>query len=258
MELQEINETFIKEKYSSLRLNIARKLKSVDIEEFKFFLEDIFDPEDISDIISKSDNVLGIFRQITKHHLWKYDDIAKLISIVNKFIKDDKIKNDIDDYQGSLVDYKAGTKIWQQKHFDCLQQDSDGEEDCAKDEISRSLEERDPSHYKISVRKELIVTLLKREGDGIINVSDYSLKYLDEFFKLLKTKFKLTLGAVLKKVAKDSIEVTWYIPSISAQKILDGINEAVEFLREEHISTMILEGVLIYSGSIGVVGLKVT
>ena len=259
-ELKEVNEIYIKTKYSSLQWKIARNLSKVDIKHVKFHIETIFEPEDISELISKSDNVLGIFRLLTKNHLWNYSNTAKLSSIVREFIKDDKIKKEIDEYNGSLVGYKAGTKIWQQINLDSLQQGSDDEEDSIRIDTSGFHEEQDPSHHRMAIRKKLVVTLLQRgeKGKGLINVTDYSLNYLDEVFQDFQKKFKLSLDAVLHKVAVGSIEVTWYIPSNSAQQILNEIHETVEFLREIHASTIVLEGALIYSESTGVVNLKVS
>ena len=259
-ELKEANETSIKTKYSSLQRKIAHNLSKVDIEQVRFHLETIFEPEDISELISMSDNVLGIFRLLTKHHFWNYSNTAKLSSIEKEFIKDDKIKKEIDEYNGSLVGYKAGTKIWQQMNLDSLQQGSDDEEDSIRSVTSGFHEEQDSSHYRMAIRKKLVVTLLQRgeKGKGLINVTDYSLNYLDEVFQDFQKKFKLSLDAVLHKVAVGSIEVTWYIPSNSAQQIINEIHETVGFLREIHVSTIVLEGALIYSESTGVVNLKVS
>ena len=80
---------------------------------------------------------------------------------------------------------------------------------------------------------------------------------LKELLEKIKCRFNLALNADLKKVPTGCIEITWDIPSISARKMLNKLPESLQFLREEGISSMFLEDVLIFSDSIGVIDSKV-
>ena len=256
-ELKAISEDQIRREYSSLTIKIIQKLKEVDIKELRYDIKNLFKPEDVSDIISSSDNVYEIFRQMQKHHFWNFSEINKLTELASLHIKDSEIKKAIEKYKSDLIAYKTCTLIAEKIKFDSMQQESDEELGHEKDEAT---EEKDPSYYNVTARKELVVSILKREGSGNVEISDLSLLYLEEIFEKMKQMFDLTLEAVLQivqKVATGSIEITWYIPSISASKILDKLPENLHLLREEGISTMFLEDVLIFSDSIGVIDSKV-
>ena len=253
-DLKIINEDRIRREYSALTKEIIRKLEKVNIVELKYDIENLFEPEDISDIMSSSSDLYEIFRQLTRKHFWSFSDINKLTELAELHIKDDsEIQKAIEKYNDHLIGYKTCTLIGEKINFDSVRQENDEELEHEKDEVT---EEKDPSHYNITTRKKLVVTILKK-GGGHVNVSDLCLLYVEEIFEKMKCKFKLTMDAVLKKVAKGSIEITWYIPSISAWKILDQLPESLQFLKQEGISTMFLEDVLIFSDSIGVINSKV-
>ena len=255
MNLKKINEDRIKREYSSLSRKIIHKLERVDIKDLKYDIINIFDPEDVSDIISSSSEIMEIFIQLTKKHFWSFCDINKLTELAELHIEDDsEITKAIEKYNEDLIGYKTCTTIWEKINFDSMQQESDEELEHEKDEFT---EGKDPSYYNITTRKKLVVTILKNEGVRHVNVSDLCLLYVENIFKKMKCGFNLKLDAVLKKVATGSIEITWYIPSISAWKILEKLPESLQFLREEGISTMFLEDVLIFSNSIGVINSKV-
>ena len=254
-ELKSINEATIRKEYSSLTKKIIRTLQKVDIKELKHDIANIFDPEDVSDdIISSSSDLYEIFRQLTKKHFWSFSDINKLTALAELHIEDDsEIEKAIEKYNDDLIGYKTCTLIGEKINFDSMQQESDEELGHEKDEFT---EGKDPSYYNITTRKKLVVTILEREGGGLVNVSDLCLLYVENIFKKMKRRFNLKLDAVLKKVAT-GIEITWYIPSISAWTILNQLPESLQFLREEGISTMFLEDVLIFSNFIGVINSKV-
>ena len=253
-ELKSINEARIIKEYCSLVNKIIRTLQKVDNEQLKHDIANIFDPEDVSDIISSSSDLYKIFRQLTRKRFWSFSDINKLTALTELHIEDDsEIEKAIEKYNDNLIGYKTCTLIGEKLNFDIMQQESDEELEHEKDEVT---EEKDPSYYNTTTRKKLVVTILKKEGVGHVNVSDLSLHYVEEIFKMMYLKFRLKLDAVLKKVATGGIEITWYIPSISAWTILDQLPESLQILREEGISTMFLEDVLI-SNSIGVINSKV-
>ena len=252
-ELKSINEATIRKEYTSLTKKIIRTLQSVDIKELKHDIKNIF--EDVGDTISSSSDVYEIFQQLTEEHFWSFSDINRLTALAELYIEDDsEIKKAIEKYNDNLIGYKTCTLIGEKINLDSMQQESDKELGHEKDEV---IEEKDPSYHNITTRKKLVVTILKKEGGVLVNVSDLCLLYVEEIFKKMKRRFNLKLDAVLKKVAAGSIKITWYIPSISAWKILDQLPESLQFLKEEGISTMFLEDVLIFSDSIGVINSKV-
>ena len=255
-ELKAINEHQIQRKYSSLARKIIQKLEEVDIEKLKYDLANIFDPEDISDIISSTNDIYEIFRQLTRYHFWSFNDINKLTELASLHIEDSKIENAIKKYNEDLIGYKTCTLIGEKINFDSIQQESDEELE-HKDKICSVTKENDPSCYNVATRKKLIIKLLEGEGGRHVKVTDLCLLYLEEIFEKMKQAFNLTLDAVFKKVATGCIEITWYIPSISAWKILGKLPDSLQFLKDEGLTTMFLEDVLIFSDTRGVINSKV-
>ena len=257
-ELGSINEAQIKGEYCSLTNKIICKLDKVNIDLLKYNIKTLFAPEKVIDVISSSSRPFEIFEQLTTHHFWSFSEINKLSELASLHIKDGEIKKAIEEYKGNLMGYKTCNLIWEKINFDSMQQERDDELEHAKHKICSMAEEKDPSYYNvIAVRKKLVVTLLEGEGGRHVKVSDLCLLYLEEVFEKMKQTFNLTLDGVLKQVTTGCVEITWYIPSISAWKILNKLPESLQFLREEGISTMFMEDVLIFSDARGVINSKV-
>ena len=249
-ELRDINEAQIIKEYCSLTNKIICKLDKVNIKLLIYNIKNLFEPEKVKDVISSLSDPVEIFEQLTIHHFWSFRKINKLTALVALHIKDSEIEEGIKKYNDNLIGYKTCTLIEKKINFDRMQQ-----EELKKDEVA---EEKDISCYNIAARKRLIIKLLEREGGSHIKVSDLCLLYLEEVFEKMKQKFNLTLDAVLDNVTTGCIEITWYIPSISAWKILDNLPESLQFLKEEGIFTMLLEDVLIFSNTTGVINSKVS
>ena len=219
----------------------------MSISKIKNNITTLFDPEDVSFIYPLSD-LNEIFGQMTMHHFWNFREISKLTELASLHIKEDsEIEKAIEKYNDDLIGYKTCKMIY--KNINSMQQESEEELEHEKDEIHS---------YNIEERKKFVVKLLKGEGKGHVKVSELCMNYLEEIFEKMKLTFNFKLDAVLEKVATGCIEITWYIPSISAWKILGKLPESLQFLKEESISAMFLEDVLIFSDARGVINSKVT
>ena len=250
--LKERNETQIKRKYGSLWRKIADKLKEVDHKNVRDHLESIFYPEDIGECISNIIEVRDMFKALEKNNFWSYGNITKLRSVADEFIEgDDQMEKEMDDYDDHLVAYVAATSIREKINLDSFKQHGDHEDDDS-DAIPAKL---DPSYYQPRYRKELKIALYGCEGG--MDLSEQSLKYLEAIWERLRKKFHLSLGSVLDHVKEGCVEVVWYIPSTSAQQLLDRLEGAEEFFQEIFVSTVQLEDALVYSTSVGVVSTQV-
>lgn len=237
-----------------MKKKIRVKLEGVDIRDVRDHLEDIFRPaEDISDLISGKD-IRGIFSALKNNHLWKFNNINKLSNLAKEFIDDDQVMKEIDEYNNYLITHKMGTRICEQINLDTFKHED--EEDHEDVSGNHNPDQNDPSYYQPSYRKELRLVLF-RSSERNVNLTDQSLKYLEEIWERLRKTFKISLESVLDAIKAGCIEVVWYIPSISAQQILDRLKGSEEFFQEIFASMIQLEGALVYSESVGVVSSQV-
>ena len=241
--------------HTTLERAIKKKLKQVvepeDMDDFCTHIIKIFHPEEVSRLLPASPEVKDIdriFRILTEHHMWGFSDISKLKSIADSFLEDDaSITKKIREYNSKLSGYWANTKI-----VDRIQEDAIKE--YGSDEDESSIREK-PEKYNAEFRKKLSVQLFKAEKGRNLNME--SLVFVEKIWRDLCEEFKLSLTSVLDKIVEHCIEISWYIPSHSAQAILERISGAVGFLQKKYVSNLLLEGVPIYSESCGVASMKV-
>ena len=248
----------IDDMYKKLKNTIRKKLKEADpdMTEFYTHIVDMFTPdkEDIASLIPDSlelKDIDKIFVILTKHHLWGgFRDITKLESIVETFLEDDDtITRMIKDYKSARNGYWANAKI-----LDRIR--------CGRiNELGSSDEytsvESNAEKYNTEFRKNLSVTLFKSD-EGNVRLTMKSLEFIEKIWNYFCDDFELSLTCVLDCIVEHCIEISWYIPSESAQRILERVAGAVGFFQRIFISNVFLEGVAIYSESCGVVDVKVT
>lgn len=251
--MKEATERSIDVAYSKLRNAVKKKLKEAepDMSDFYDHLIDIFRPEDISGLIPESPELKDIdmiFKVLTKKHLWGFRDTSKLESIVDMFIDDGSIKRMISDYKSSLNGYKANTKI-----IDRIRSKEITELGAIEEEYTSIA--TNAEKYDKEFRKKLSIQLFK--GDDKILLTMKSLEFVEKVWNNLCEEFQLSLTSVLDSIVQHCIEISWFIPSESAQKILEHVHEAVDFFKKMFVSNVILEGTVIYSESCGVASTKV-
>ena len=178
-----INEHQIKTKYSSLIRKILRKLEKVDIKKLKYHIVNLFAPKDVSYIISHTNDIYEIFRQMTRHYFWSFNDISKLTELACLHIEDSKIEEAIQKYDEDLIGYKTCTLIWEKINLDSMQQESDEKLE-HEDKICSVTEEKHTNC--IAVRKMLVVKFLENVGGGHVKFTDLCLLYVDEVFEKMK------------------------------------------------------------------------
>ena len=252
--MQEAGYATIETAHTKLERNIKKELKKVikqeDMDDFCAHIIKIFRPEQVSRLLPRSPQVKDIdkiFRVLTEHHMWSFLDTSKLKSIADSFLENAGITEMIRKYNSKLSGYWANTKIVNRIRADAIQEYG-GDEDASS--IREHFEK-----YNAEFRKKLSVQLFKPEKGRILN--EESLLFVEEIWRDLCNEFQLSLTSVLDKIVEHCIEISWYIPSHSAQAILEHISEAVGFFQKKYISKVLLEGVPIYSESGGVASMKV-
>ncbi len=257
-----LNTTRIKQAYSKLMRTIRKELKSVDLDTTDFYehIVLVFEPEEISRLIPDSTaakNIDRTFETLTKARCWGFGDVSKLKSIVEEFIKDEdgNIQQMISDYNIQLTAYNATTKIIEKIASKEIQEGCEDDDDDDDDESEGVT--LDASKYNQKFRKKLSAKLFKAEDDGKVKLTMKSLDYIGKFWEEICKVFDMSLSCVLDQIAEGCIEITWHIPSPSAQRILTRIESTVQFLQRKFVSNIILEDIVIYSESCGVATQKV-
>ena len=220
----------IKESFAKLLKDVAEKLKSkqLDLEVFRFFVVALFPP---GECIPQSSKVIEIFEAVTRHRLWNYWHYTPVEKIVAEYApNDDEMKGLLDKYRKELSGYKATTKI------------ADAIELYEIDELA------DPSRrltvaYDQAYLQRLSLKLKTR-------VTEKSLEYVDDLWISLAEYFLLpSLSALLEKIRRGCIEVSWLIPPHFAFQIIANLQENSSFLQSKGIIKVLLDGNCVYDGA---------
>ena len=238
----------IKSAHANLINTIRQKLNEVNPDMTTFYLHivTLFESDDIPDLFPDKEKrtIDLIFTRLTEKKMWNFGNTTPLRMIVDNFIEaeththSDIIKM-ICEYNLKLNGYRANSKIVEnlrQKQY--------------------KLESTPSREYDAEFRKNLSLILFSDSEEGVI-LEMQSMKFIQKVWEKFSIQFELTLEAVLHQIVENCIEVQWFIPSQSAQKILDHLSGAVEFLQENFISDIVLEGDVIYNNSSGVASAKV-
>lgn len=247
--MRKINRTEISSDYGKLMSVIKKKLKEVkpDMSDFYIHVVSIFEPEDISRVISDECDIDHIFNALTKHRLWGFGDISQLKSIAKRFIEvDGSLRQIFSDYNFKLNGYKATTKIIERIRSDEMKERDDFDDSDEYESVVSNA-----SKYNKKYRHDLSVKLFSSD-DGNVRLAMKSLEYIETIWNELCDEFEMSLPPVLDKIVEGCIEITWLVPSALALKVLGKMHEAIEFFQRKFISNILLEGIVVYSASYGV------
>ncbi len=86
--LVEYNDSKIGAKYASLKIKIAEKLKGIEPEEMRSFIQSLPNCEDCEDILKDRNSILKIFNRLGEKKYWHPYDISPLYCIVEEYLKD--------------------------------------------------------------------------------------------------------------------------------------------------------------------------
>ena len=239
----------IEDAHTDLIMEIKNRLKTkpnLDMTDFRTRIVRFFEPaEDISQLIptevKDSDEIFSI---LTNKHLWNVESITVLKIIAKRYMKEDEIvRKMLTDYVFKLNAYRATTKLIQRIQADRIKAEKDASTTGKK--------------YDEKFRKKLSFELFQPEDGSSIELTELSMDFMHEIWDDACENFGISFTSILHRVALNCIKVSWFIPSISAQMILENIDRAVAFLQRRFISNVVLEGTVIYSKSYGVASAKV-
>jgi len=153
----------------------------------------------------------------------------------------------------ALLKYSAA-RNWKTENKDKTN-DLEGSSD--DDEEDKETLASQKSKYDTKYRKKLSVKLY--DGIGGSKITLKSLDYIEKFWNSLCDEFEMpSLPKLLDSIVCGSIVITWIVRRIHAQKILNNIRWALDFLKKEFILEINLERVCIYNENSGVATAEVS
>ena len=172
-----------------------------------------------------------VFDAICKQGLWDYMNYELLQSIIEQFLSEDTLANDmLTQYQKDIRSYLFATKL---------------EVYIKNAQSAKQCELHSDILPPASPDKNLF-TVLSIEIDGV-NITQQSLAYISQFWKSLANQLSLPLQMVLPHMAeKGNIIITWLIPSYAVPHVTKRVGESSNYFEEEHIISVVLDHNCIY------------
>ena len=233
---QEMTQTVllkIKRQFASLLVEVrsameARQVKMVDVHQFlvSFFQGDCCIPE-VSDLAK-------MFNMITVAKLWHYDHYRPLKELAETFLPDDDpARTHVTEYKSQLSGFYTTTSIIDYINMSELED--------SEDDPQQSFS---PEKYKKHYRKLTVELKLDRK----IKLSEMTLDYVDTLWKALIKEFNLpSLTAVIDKIVKGSLRITWLILPHVAEKIRTIYSKALRFYQNHSIDELYIDDDLLYN-----------
>ena len=230
----------IKGKFSTLVTKSRTRLQSreISIEDVQTFLVTMYSSPNSRDgdymvatVVESTRSLDEIFRALGKYGLWDYLNYYLLQSIIEEFgSDDDELNGMMVQYQRDLTGHILTQKI--QMHLDAVVTASENSAD-------ENVPVSSPQH-KHKLFKKLSV---KVEA----NVTDYSLKYVNDLWQSLANQFSLPQPAmILHKVAEGCIGITWLIPANLVKYVTRMAQKTSNVFDERHILRVMLDERCLY------------
>ena len=230
----EMNEDFAKEnrqsiteKFAGLQMKVCGKLSKngVDIEQFLLFLAALFPP---GYCIPPAPTILTkVFEAITHHGLWDCLHYSPLVQIVQRFgAGDPEMKTWIQDYKKDL---KAYTIVASIEH--CI------ESDLFTDQSRVDRAKYDP-RYNCPVEWKMKMDLV-----------EHSLQHLTNVWEMFSGHYLVPDSpptALLDRVRKGCVSVTWLVPSHLIPQLIERAKTDTKFFLEHDIQKVMVGDEIVY------------
>ena len=207
--------------------NVRDKMlkNGVDIEKFRLFVAALFPPGDCIPQLPTS--LTKVFEAITHHGLWDYIHYSPLVRIARNFgAGDPEVEIWIQNY---LKDLKAYTIVASIE--DCIDSDLDACTDQSRADIAKY----DPRY--------------NRPVEWKTDFDDHSLQHLINVWEMFSAQFLLPVSpptALLDRLRKGCVSVTWLVPSCLIQQLIKGVKVNVTFFQKHRILKVEVEHKVVY------------
>lgn len=214
-----------------------------DFEEFKLFVTDKFCPQNthikqrhINELFAADEDFDDMFRTLTQHGLWDYQNSLLLRNITKKYLsKNTELTEFMRIYGEAIAGYREKTAI-----FDAC------ELQLAKElpvEMNSPLE----SYFaKWNVKLESEIT-----HEQLNHITDLSLSLASEIGLAPE-------ALLLKKLVRNPLTVMWLVPTLFHQKVCDQMSQNQEWLKNKKVTYMALEECVLYPLQGGKVNMNAT
>jgi len=225
------NRQAINEKFAVFLTNVCDKMlkNGVDIEKFRLFVVALFPPGDC--IPPLPTNLTKIFEAITHHGLWDSLHYSPLVRIVRNFgAGDPEMKAWIQNYKKDLKAYNivASIEDYIEHNLDTCTDQS--RVDCAK---------YDP-RYNCPVEWKT-------------NFVDHSLQFFTDVWEMFSDRYLLPDSpptALLDRVRKGCVSVTWLVPSYLIPQLIKRTKVDITFFRKHRILKVTVWGKVVYDDEV--------
>ena len=209
------NQQAIKDKFADFLTKVCDKLvkNGVDTEKVRLFVTNQFSPGDC--IPPAPANLTEIFEAVTHHRLWDYFHFSPLVRIAKKFCaNDDEMQGWVQTYKQDLKAYLFVMKVEDYIEADLVNADTPPA-NCGK---------YDPRYYTPVEWKTKFV--------------DHTLQYLAEVWELFSYHYLVPDSpptALLDRVRRGCLSVTWLIPSGLIPQLIKRVQLDTEFFQQHRI-----------------------
>ena len=231
----------IKSQFASLHLKARLALQAceVKVSDVHQFLFTLFQGECH---IKETADLTKLFNTITENNLWSYENYGPLEELVDNFLPGDHpARILVHDYKNQLSGFYVTTKI---VDFIALTEFDDSDND--SEDHNQSIFMPNKSDSK-KFYHDLRVTL---KLDKMFKLSDMTMSYVDTLWKKLIERFNLPpLTAIIKKIARGSLIITWLVPPQVSTAILASHVKALRFYQQHNIVEIKLDDDYLYHES---------
>ena len=225
------NRQAIHGKFAELLTNVRIKMlkNGVNMRDFRLFAVALFPPGNC--IPQSLTNLTGVFEAITRHGLWNSLRYSPLVRIIRRFGAGDlEMEAWIETYKKDLKSYTLLTTV----------------EDCIESELVASAEPPPAKRAKYDSRYCCPVDM---KADFV----DHSLQYLADVWEMFSDRYLLPDSpptALLDRVRKGCVSVTWLVPSYLIPQLVKGVEVDPEFLQRYRILKVTVSGKVVYEKEI--------
>ena len=196
----------------------------IDIQDFLLFVIALFPPGDC--IPPSPTDLSKVFEAITRHGLWDYFHYSPLVRIVEKFgANDPEMKAWIKKYKKDLKAYTIVASI-----EDYIESDLDTCTDQSQDRAKHDL------RYNCQVEWKT-------------DFVDHSLQHLTNVWEIFSDNYLLPDSpptALLDRVRKGCVSVTWLVPSYLIPTLVTRVKIDTDFFQKFHILKVTVRGETVY------------
>ena len=221
------NRQAINEKFAGFLTKVCDKMlkNGVNIKKFRLFVLALFPPGDC--IPPLPTNLTEVFEAITHHGLWDSLHYSPLVRIVRKFgAGDPEMEAWIENYKKDLKAYTIVASI----------------EDYIESSLDTCTDRSQVDIMKYDPRYNCPV-------EWKTNFIDHSLQYLTDVWEMFSDRYLLPDSpptALLDRVRKGCVSVTWLVPSYLIPQLIKRVKIDTEFFQKHRILKVTVRGEIVY------------